>query len=263
MAAAVESQGLKITVAVLVTLTVIFAVTTYFGFKYYSEAKSRLVQSELKASSLSKSNGDALKLVESLRKQVGLRAEDEEGIGAELKNAVRRLDDDVKRLVEHVDRDVSQAQAAGAQGPEIEEAKQLVLKVAAGFRVADGTNVMSALSYATDALSNLTLLNTRLSLAYLDVRASVAAAKVIEAEKLDLAERALRDKAADLASEQQKHVAERQLLQQALERYQAKNARLAAENARLASQIEAGRAGTSNPKVNAPASKRAGPAPKG
>ena len=42
MAAANESQGLKIAVAVFVTLTVILAVTTYFSYTAYSQADAKL-----------------------------------------------------------------------------------------------------------------------------------------------------------------------------------------------------------------------------
>ena len=40
MAAANESQGLKIAVAVFVTLTVVLAVTTYFAYSSYDQAAS-------------------------------------------------------------------------------------------------------------------------------------------------------------------------------------------------------------------------------
>src|SRR6185437_11982258 len=46
MAAANESQGLKIAVAVFVTLTVILAVTTYFSYTSYSQAEAKLTASE-------------------------------------------------------------------------------------------------------------------------------------------------------------------------------------------------------------------------
>jgi len=44
MAAANESQGLKIAVAIFVTLTVIMAVSTYFAYTNYAEADAKLTK---------------------------------------------------------------------------------------------------------------------------------------------------------------------------------------------------------------------------
>ena len=60
MAAANESQGLKIAVAVFVTLTVILAVTTYFSYTAYSQADAKQLAAEAKLNTATKASLDAI-----------------------------------------------------------------------------------------------------------------------------------------------------------------------------------------------------------
>jgi len=112
-----ESQGLKIAVAVFVTLSVVLAVSTYFSYKYYAETDARLTKS---AGDLQKATSRAVEdqsTIEELRKQIGVKAEDPEAIKTEIKNEYKKIDAEVQSLVDQTIAAVGKAQQSGAQGP--------------------------------------------------------------------------------------------------------------------------------------------------
>ncbi len=75
MAAANESQGLKIAVAAFVSLTVILAVTSYFLYSNYDQASQQLAKAKDEESKAKRAQNDILTQYEELKKQVGSRAE--------------------------------------------------------------------------------------------------------------------------------------------------------------------------------------------
>src|SRR5262249_5457793 len=72
MAAANESQGLKIAVAVFVALTVILAGTTYFGYSQCAQANEKALAAERKASELQTKALNTLNDLNDLKQKVGL-----------------------------------------------------------------------------------------------------------------------------------------------------------------------------------------------
>ena len=58
MAASNESQGLKIAVAIFVTLTVVLAVSTYFSYRFYDETNARLTKATSDLSAKDRSLSD-------------------------------------------------------------------------------------------------------------------------------------------------------------------------------------------------------------
>ena len=237
MAAANESQGLKIAVVVFVTLSVILAVSTYFSYRFYSEADALRAKAEADKSVLTKANSDALTSVESLRKDIGVRAEDADAIKTEIKNEYKKIDDEVKSLVDQVNVAVTKAQAAGANGPELEDAKSKVQQIAAAYRGELNKNFISALSRATDLLKNLALLTNQLALNYDDVKRGLVGANGVNQQKLAVSETSFNTSKADLEAEQKKHVEERQSLLTKVDQYQTDRAKLETEVANLTAKI--------------------------
>src|SRR2546421_593818 len=117
MAAANESQGLKIAVAIFVMLTVILAVSTYFSYTAYATAEAKREQADSKLQNSTKSELATKENFDALRKEfVGARAEDFEAVKTEIKNEYKKIDDEVKGMIDQVNAAVDKAQAAGAQG---------------------------------------------------------------------------------------------------------------------------------------------------
>src|SRR4029078_5670499 len=111
MAAASESQGLKIAVAAFVSLTVILAVTSYFLYSSYSQTDVKLTAAEQKAAAADKVSRDALNQYEELRKQIGTRADAEfETVKTEIAAQTKKVSDEIASLTAQVNEAVGKAQ---------------------------------------------------------------------------------------------------------------------------------------------------------
>jgi len=229
MAAANESQGLKIAVAAFVTLTVILAVSTYFSYTAYQQADAKQLAAEAKLATTTKASLDALTQAESLRKDMGVKAEDPEAVKTEIKTEYKKIDDELKSMTDQVNTMVTKAQAAGAQGPELEDAKAKAQQIAAAYRNEPNKTYISALARMTDLLKNLSMLTTQLSLNYVDVKRSLESANNVNQQKTEVAEKAYDASKKDLAAEHDNHQRERQTILAKIDQFQSENARLNVE----------------------------------
>jgi hypothetical protein len=211
MAASNESQGLKIAVAIFVTLTVVLAVSTYFSYRFYDETTARLTKATSDLAAKDRSLSDQVSANEALRKEIGVKAgvEDIVAVQNEIKNEHKKVDDEIKSMVDQVTAAVAKAQASGASGPELEEAKGRVQQIAAAYRGENKTYV-SSLSRAIDLLKNLGILTNQIVLNYTEVKRALEAANKVNADKLAVAETALGKSKEDLASVEQKNTGDQQ-----------------------------------------------------
>ena len=238
MAAANDSQGLKIAVAVFVMLTVILAVTTYFAYSAYDKAEARLVTTEGKLKTSEAGADLALRQVESLQKEtVGARATDADNFKTEIKNELKKVDDELKDLVDQVNAAITKAQASGASGQELEDSKAKVLEIAAAYRSEPNKTLLSALSRSTDLLKNLALLNNELALTYVDVKRSLEGANGVNSQKIAVVEKGLNDSKTDLTTEHDKHEKERASLIAKVDQYQTENAKQASDISALTAKL--------------------------
>lgn len=237
MAAANESQGLKIAVAVFVTFTVLLAVATYFSYTSYSQAEAKLTATEGKLSTANKASSDALTQIEGLLADIGLKSQDTDAIKVENKANLKKVDDEVTALTTQVNEMVTKAQAAGATGPELEDAKAKVQQIAASYREDPDKSYNSALSRISSLLKNLALLTTQVSLNYVDVKRNLEGADGVNAQKLKVEADALTKSKEDLAAEGEKHVSERQTILARVDQYQTDNAKMQTEIANLTAKL--------------------------
>jgi hypothetical protein len=233
MAAANDSQGLKIAVAIFVTLSVIMAVMLYFSYRAYSEADANLAKEKSKASAAGTAADIATRANEALRKEIGLRTEEEEAYKAEMKNEDKKIDEEIKGMIDQVNAAVTAAAAAGATGHELDDTKNKVLSIAASFRGEKNKSYISALARLTELLKNMALLNARLSLNYVDAKRSLEGANTVNSQKMGVVEKTLADRVADLEAEHKKHAEEREILITKVDQFQTENSKLAAEIAGL------------------------------
>jgi hypothetical protein len=237
MAAANESQGLKIAVAVFVTLSVILAVTTYFGFRSASELDVKLTLAESKRTQADKVASDALSQYNDLRKAIGSNVEDIEAFKAEMKKEHAKIDEKIKSTVDSVQEAVAKAQAAGAQGAELQETKDTVQRLAAAYRSDPNKTYISALDRESDLLKNLSLLSARMAINYVDVKRSLESANQINDTKMQELVKAVEDAKKDLTGEHEKHEGERQGLLTRLDKFQTENQTLQATVANLQAKL--------------------------
>ncbi len=173
MAAATESPGLKIAVAVLIPLTVILTVTSYFLYSNLSMAEAKL-ESERNAHEMSKRAAAlAVRQYDEMRTRVGTKAQEFDAAKEEISANFEKVEVRLDNLVKAVNAAVQRAQQNGAQGPELDNVKLNVQRTIASYRSQPSKNFISSLTLLTEAMENLSHLTTQLSLKYVGVKKSL------------------------------------------------------------------------------------------
>jgi len=176
MAAANESQGLKIAVTAFITLAVILAVTSFFLYSNASYAKARL-DSERDALRRTKHVADlALRQYDAMRTRIGTKAVEFGPAMEEISANFKKVEERLNNLSNAVNAAVQTAQQNGAQGPELEDAKLKVQKAIASYRNEPNKNYISSHDRLTELMEDLALLTNQLSLNYVAVRKSLEGA---------------------------------------------------------------------------------------
>jgi hypothetical protein len=132
---------------------------------------------------------------------------------------------------------VGKAQAAGAQGPELEDAKAKAQQIANAYRSEPNKTYISALARMTDLVKNLSMLTTQLALNYVDVKTNLVSADTVNAQKLKVAEDNYGAAKTDLGTEHDNHQKERQTILARIDQFQSENARMATEIQALNTKI--------------------------
>jgi hypothetical protein len=176
MAAVNESQGLKIAVAFFISLSVILAVTSYFLYSSVSSTRWRL-DSERDAHHFAKrATAMAVTQYDELRTRIGTKAEEHDAVKHEISAHFKKVQERLENLINLVNAAVETAEKNGAQGKELEDVKLKVQTVIASFRSEPNKTYISSIDRQTEAMENLALLTTQLSLKYAALKKSVEGA---------------------------------------------------------------------------------------
>lgn len=237
MAAANESQGLKIAVAAFVTLTVILAVSSYFLYSAYSRSEAQLQSETEKLAKAQKAQSDALNQADDYRKLIGARAEEADAAKTEITTFFKKVDERLGNLANTINTAVSKAQSAGAQGAELDDAKQKIQQLVNSYRNEPNKNLMSALDRLTELTENGAVLNNELALNYLNLRRSLESATTVAKQQIDVQTKAATDSRTDLEAEHNKHESERQGLLTKVDQLQTDNDKKLTEIANLTTQL--------------------------
>jgi len=237
MAAANESQGLKIAVAIFVTLTVVLAVSTYFAYTSYSQADAKYTKAESDLQSAKKAQDIAVNQVDSLRKEIGTKAEEPDSIKAEMKAEDKKIDDVLGEMITKVNAMVQKAQADGATGTELEEAKAKVQQISAAYRSEPNKTYISRLARLAELVQNLSMLTTQVSLNYVDVKRNLESSNTVNDKKLNVESEALAAAKKDLEAEHKKHAEERDTILAKIDQYTSENAKMQVEITNLQARI--------------------------
>ena len=233
MAAANESQGLKIAVAAFIALTVILTVTSYFLYQAYSAADAKYQSASEEVNKKNTANSLALTQYEEVRGRVGTKATEHDQTKDEIAAHFKKVDQRLDVLINSVNTAVSKAQSEGAQGTELEETKQRVQQVIASLRSEPNKTYISSLDRITELMENLAMLSTELSLNYVSLRKSLEASTGVAKTQVDVQTKAAEKSAADVLAEQKKHEDERGILVTKVGELQAANDKQATDIANL------------------------------
>jgi hypothetical protein len=209
MAAANESQGLKIAVAAFITLTVILTVSSYFLYSNGASAEARREQAEEAANVKNKAASDALNRVDEMRTRIGVKASEHEPAKEEIAAFFKKADEKLNELAEKVNASVQKAQASGAQGTELEDTKQNVQRLAASIRAEPNKTFISVMDRMSELMHNLEMLTTELALNYVSVRENLASSTDVKKKEVDVQVKAATDSHAETIAEQTNHTQQR------------------------------------------------------
>jgi len=205
MAAANESQGLKIAVAAFVSLTVILAVTSYFLYSNYDKASAQLTAAQ-EESRKSQSAADlANRQYEDLKKQIGARVDDFDAVKAEIAAEKKKIDDDLALIGPAVLEAISKVQAAGESNPALDEVKQVATKLSTEYANDPNKSFLSALGRVKDLLKNQARMTAVLATNYTELKRSLEATNTVNKQQMDVVVKSRDDTKADLEKEQTTH----------------------------------------------------------
>ena len=209
MAAANESQGLKIAVAAFITLTVILTVSSYFLYTNGASAEAKREAAEENANVKSRAANDALLRFDEMRNKIGVKASEFEPAKEEIAAHAKKIDESLNALLDQVNAAVAKAQQNGAQGPELDDAKKNVTNAIASLRSEPNKTFISTVDRMAELMSNLALLTTELSLNYVNVRQNLQSATDVNKQQVDVQSKAAKDSHDETLAEQKKHTDER------------------------------------------------------
>jgi hypothetical protein len=223
MAAANESQGLKIAVAAFVTLTVLLAVTSYFLYSAYSRSEAQFESERDKANTAQRNATDLQNQRDDLSQKIGARAQEYDQVKVEAETFFKKNADRVTNLANSVNAAIQRAQQAGADAKELDEARARVQAIVTSYQSEPNKNFMSALDRLTELLENLTLLNTEMAANYAGLRQSLESTTSVAKVAIDEQAKAASESKADLQSEHDKHEQARQELLTKVDQLQTSN----------------------------------------
>jgi hypothetical protein len=207
-----ESQGLKIAVAIFVTLTVILAVTSYFLYSSYARSEGLLASETDKASKARQEADTALGNLDEIRKAVGTRATEFDPVKTEIATHLKKVDERLAGVLNSVNAAVARAQAAGLKGPELEEAVQKARLAVESFRKEPNKNYISGLDRMVELMENLALVDAELAAHEDALKMNLESATSVAQQRIDVQTKSAEEAKADLEAEHDKHEQERQVL---------------------------------------------------
>ncbi len=178
---------------------------------------------------------------EDVRQKVGTKAAEYDQAKEEITAHFKKIDQRLDGMINTVNTAVSKAQAEGAQGTELEDAKQNVQRIVASFHSEPNKTYISSIDRIADLMENLTLLSTELSLNYINLRKSLESSTSVAKQQVDVQTKAAEKSQADVLAEQNKHEEERQILITKVGELQAANDKHATEIANKDDQDQAAR----------------------
>lgn len=215
MAAANENQGLKIAVAAFVTLTVVLAVTTYFGFSQSAENAAKLAEATSAKSTADSTARQAVSNIEELQRQAGYAPSLD---FAALKTAITKDQDELKQqltgLQQQVGQTLQQYRAGGGDDQKVDQLSQAVNQTISQIISEPNWTFKSTQGRMNELVSNMTQLTTALSIDNADLHTSLNSVDRVNAQQLQVQAEAAQAAKSDLEEEHTNHEAERARLVQ-------------------------------------------------
>ncbi len=168
---------------------------------------------------------------------MGVKAAEIEPVKEEIATHFKKIDERLNALLEQVNAAVQKAQQSGAQGPELEDAKQNVQKAVSSLRAEPNKTYMSTIDRMSELMESLSLLTTELSLNYITVRRSLESATGAAKQQIDVQTKAATDSHAEVLAETKDHEDKRGTLLTKVDQLQTDNDKRGLEITALKTQM--------------------------
>jgi hypothetical protein len=227
-----ENQGLKIAVACFVMLSVILAVTTYFGFKSYGEAYKNFKTAEGDAKNERDEHAKIQRYFNDFKDKAGFPKATDEGIPKAITDYRDGVGKKVAASIEECKKAIQQYKEAGGGQAKIDELSASLDSIVGGLNDPAQT-LMSQSDRLTELLGNQALISTNLALEFKTTRTILEATNGINAAKLQVATEQTSATKKDLNDEHDKHEQARQSLMAKVDALQSDTNKQAQEIASL------------------------------
>jgi hypothetical protein len=212
MAAANESQGLKIAVAVFIALTVILMVSSYFLYSNGVSAEAKMQSAEEALRKAKTAQDLAVTQYDTMRNKIGVKASEIDPANEEIAAHMKKVAERLGAAQEPASAAVQKARQANLQGPELDEAQQNVQKGVASFQSEPNKTYMSAIDRLAEIFENQSMLTTEMALNYLNLRRSLEAATSVAKQQVDTQTSAASKAHTETIEEGKRHEEERSTL---------------------------------------------------
>lgn len=238
MAAANESQGLKIAVAAFVALTVILAVTSYFLYSSYAQTYEKLDEAQKKANQAQKAALDSIRDFEDFRTRAGYgKLAEGQSWRDEVKKDQEKANAKLAEANTAVGSMVGAARAQGATDPKLNDLTVKTEQIVQDFQDEKKTTFASSIDRLVELVSNLAQLTAALSLDNIDLRTKLTSVNQINQGTVGAQEDVVKKTKEDLEKVQADHEQDRQALVAKLDQFQTLNSQLASENSTMKTQM--------------------------
>lgn len=238
MAAANDSQGLKIAVAAFVTLTVVLAVATYFAFSSYSEAQAKFEDEQKKASAAQSAAREALTNFDSLKQLAGYnKFEEPQAALDQVKKDYTKLDTQLTDINGRLKQMIGAYQNAGGSQAKVAELQMAADQIVTAVTSEPNKTLADTQDRLVQLLDNMSQLNTQLVFDNESLRTSLGSVDQTNAQQLQVQSDEVRKTKEDLAKEHDTHETERMDLLRRYDELQNLTAQQATDIAGLKQQL--------------------------
>jgi len=236
MAANNDNQGLKIAVACFVMLSVILAVTTYFGFKNYNETDAKLTAANTEAKDAQAEQAKLQRIINEINEKVGYTKTEPADVPKAVTKNIEALRQRVMANAEAVKKAIDEYKGQGGALPKVDELRQAQDTLVSGLNDPAST-LQSTVDRLQELLGIQAAIATNLGLEFHETRRQLEASNQVAQSKIDVEVASVKKANTDLEAEHTKHETDRQALGAKVDALQSDANKQAQDILRLKNQI--------------------------
>ncbi len=237
--AASDNQGLKIAVASFVTLSVVLAVATYFGFSNSSYYQAKFDEAQKEASNAKQAQNTLQNQFNDLKEVAGYAKTEDSVVKDQVKKDIDGLSKSSAEMTGEIQKliDAYKSSAGANASPKVDELAQNGQTIITSLASEPNKTLQSTLNRLVELMSNQTQLLTAIGIDYQATRHELEASNQVAQEKVNVEVGAKEKAENDLLAVQQKHEEERRSLISRLDELQTRNSQQATEITTLKTQL--------------------------